>query len=173
MNRDGYGRTCATMKCDPSPGVPESNPVQVHYARPALASAILEAAILPDGSATGIDTKALAPVDEFHVRGREATLELARAVALTPSDRVLDVGCGLGGASRYLASAFGCQVVGIDLTPDYVETARLLAVRFGLDHRVRYECADALALPFICSWETTSAPWPQISCAIWKRIESP
>jgi ubiquinone/menaquinone biosynthesis C-methylase UbiE len=87
-------------------------------------------------------------VDEFHVRGREATLELAQAVALTPSNRVLDVGCGLGGASRYLASAFGCQVVGIDLTPDYVETARLLAARFGLDHRVRYECADALALPF-------------------------
>ena len=136
------------MHCDPSPGVPEPNPVQAHYARPALARTILEAAVPPVGSATGVDVGALAPVDEFHVRGREATLELAQAVALTPSNRVLDVGCGLGGASRYLASAFGCQVVGIDLTPDYVETARLLAARFGLDHRVRYECADALALPF-------------------------
>jgi ubiquinone/menaquinone biosynthesis C-methylase UbiE len=136
------------MQCDPPPGVPESNAVRAHYARAALARTILEATALPSDSATGIDAKALAPVDEFHVRGREATLELARAASLATSDRVLDVGCGLGGASRCLASVFGCHVVGIDLTPDYVETARHLATHFGLGHRVRYECADALALPF-------------------------
>jgi ubiquinone/menaquinone biosynthesis C-methylase UbiE len=136
------------MDCDPPPGVPGPNPVRAHYARPGLARTILEAAVLPAGNASGLDVKTLAPVDEFHVRGRDATLELARAVALTPSDRVLDVGCGLGGASRCLVSAFGCQVVGIDLTADYVKTAGHLAAHFGLNHRVRYECADALALPF-------------------------
>jgi cyclopropane fatty-acyl-phospholipid synthase-like methyltransferase len=87
------------MHRDPSPGIPEPNPVEAHYARPALAGTILEAAVFPAGSAACIDAKTLAPVDEFHVRGRKATLELARAVALTPTDRVLDVGCGLGGAS--------------------------------------------------------------------------
>ena len=39
----------------------------------------------------------LAPVDEFHIRGREATVELARRVSLKPGSHVLDVGCGLGG----------------------------------------------------------------------------
>jgi MPBQ/MSBQ methyltransferase len=128
--------------------LPGCNLVAAHYARPALAKAFLEAATPRSAPATGIEAQALAAVDEFHVRGRDATVELARASALTPLDRVLDVGCGLGGASRCLAIEFGCQVVGIDLTPDYVHTARLLAARFGLDGRVSYECGDALALPF-------------------------
>jgi len=73
---------------------------------------------------------------------RELTLELARAVALTPSDRVLDVGCGLGAGVPMLGVdlwMFRWSV--IDLTADYVETAGHLAAHFGLNHRVRYECA--------------------------------
>ena len=37
----------------------------------------------------------LAPVDEFHVRGRKATEELARLSKVQPGETVLDVGCGL------------------------------------------------------------------------------
>lgn len=136
------------MQQDSSPSPAESNSVKVHYARPTLTEAILQASHLAGENASGDHARALAAVDEFHVRGHEATFELARAAALLPSDRVLDVGCGLGGASRCLAMEFGCEVVGVDLTPDYVGTARVLAARFGLNGRVRYECADALALPF-------------------------
>jgi MPBQ/MSBQ methyltransferase len=136
------------MKHDALPRSPGQNCVEAHYARPGLARTILEVAAFPAEIATGIEAQALAAVDEFHVRGRDATVELARASALTALDRVLDVGCGLGGPSRCLAIDFGCQVVGIDLTPDYVNTASLLAARFGLEDRVTYECGDALALPF-------------------------
>jgi hypothetical protein len=45
----------------------------------------------------------LATVDEFHIRGRKATLELAAAMALGPTSRVLDIGSGLGGPARTLA----------------------------------------------------------------------
>lgn len=62
----------------------------------------------------------LAPVDEFHIGGRQATVELADRLDLRPDLRVLDVGCRLGGASRYLARRFGVQVAAVDLTPEFV-----------------------------------------------------
>lgn len=65
----------------------------------------------------------LAPVDEFHIGGRSSTEALAKQLGLIASDRVLDVGCGLGGPARFIAVHDGCHVVGIDLTHDYVEAA--------------------------------------------------
>jgi SAM-dependent methyltransferase len=61
---------------------------------------------------------------------------------------VLEVGCGLGGASRYLAAECGCRVAAIDLTPNFVEVARILTARCGLTDRVEIRQANALALPF-------------------------
>jgi SAM-dependent methyltransferase len=61
---------------------------------------------------------------------------------------VLDLGCGLGGASRYLATECGCRVAAIDLTPNFVEAARILTARCGLADRVEIQQANALALPF-------------------------
>jgi SAM-dependent methyltransferase len=90
----------------------------------------------------------LLAVDEFHIRGREATEELAALAAVTPDEHVLDVGCGLGGPSRYLASRCGCRVTGIDLTAEYCQVASVLADRIGLADVVRYQQGDALALAF-------------------------
>jgi ubiquinone/menaquinone biosynthesis C-methylase UbiE len=61
---------------------------------------------------------------------------------------LLDVGCGLGGASRYFAHEHGCRVSGIDLTDDYVRAATALSQRVGLAGTVDYRQASALALPF-------------------------
>jgi len=129
------------------PGVSrtKSRPSALRTSR--LARTILEAAVLPAGNASGLDVKTLAPWTNFMCAVRDATLELARAVALTPSDRVPTWDVVWAGRPM-LGVAFGCQVVGIDLTADYVKTAGHLAAHFGLNHRVRYECADALALPF-------------------------
>lgn len=90
----------------------------------------------------------LAAVDEFHVRGRAATLELAGALAPEPGARLLDVGSGLGGAARRLAADFGCDVTGIDLNPEYCAVARDLGARTRLSPRVRFCAADAARLPF-------------------------
>ena len=61
---------------------------------------------------------------------------------------MLDLGCGLGGASRYLATECGCRVAAIDLTPNFVEVARVLTERCGLTDRIEIRQANALALPF-------------------------
>ena len=96
----------------------------------------------------------LAPVDEFHIRGREATLELVQRAALTADMKVLDVSCGLGGSARYLAGEVGCAVTGIDLTDEYVHVAGELAKLVGLETRVEFRQGSGLALPFDdCSFD--------------------
>ena len=90
----------------------------------------------------------LAPVDEFHFGGREATVDLAQRMGATSQMRLLDIGAGLGGASRYFASEHGCDVTGVDLTEAYVRAAEALAERVGLAGKVRYRHGSALRLPF-------------------------
>ena len=131
-----------------SPPADTERRVAQHYARSDLEQAILEALI-----ASGKDIERLTPddlslVDEFHTGGRQATVELATQAGFGSTMHILDIGCGIGGPSRYFAVARGCRVTGIDLTEDYVHTADALAKRVGLAGRVAYRQASALSLPF-------------------------
>ena len=119
-----------------------------HYARSGLLDAIVDAVRASGKDPARLSPADLAPVDEFHIRGRDGTVELAGRAALQRGLRVLDVGCGLGGSARYLASEFGCQVIGIDVTREYVEAAEVLARMVGLSSKVRFQQASALELPF-------------------------
>jgi SAM-dependent methyltransferase len=87
----------------------------------------------------------LAPVDEFHIRGRAASLEIVEALGLTPHSHVLDLGSGLGGPARTLAEVTGCTVTGIDLTPEFCEVATALSGWTGLSDRTRFQVGDATA----------------------------
>lgn len=95
-----------------------------------------------------LDPADLAAIDEFHIRGREATLEIGRALGAGAGDRVLDIGSGLGGPARTLAASHGCRVTGIDLTPAYCDAANALSAWVGLDGLTRFEPGDATALAF-------------------------
>ena len=122
--------------------------VTKHYAHGALETAILDALAAAGKNCDRLTTADLAPVDEFHIGGREATRDLAAQLDLPRGARVLDVGSGLGGPSRYFATERGWQVQGIDLTPEYVDVATSLSCRVGLTDSVAYQMASALALPF-------------------------
>lgn len=90
----------------------------------------------------------LAPLDQFHIRGIDATTELARPAGVDSGTRVLDLGCGIGGPARHLVTAFGCMVTGIDLSSSFIETAIYLTARCGLSDRINFHVGDALHLPF-------------------------
>src|ERR1700757_2951740 len=103
--------------------------------------------------AAGIDPERpshrdLWPFDQLHSRGIVATREHAERARIQAGMYVLDLGCDLGGASRYLAADCSCRVAAIDLTPSFVEAARILTARCGLADRIEFRQANALALPF-------------------------
>ena len=93
-------------------------------------------------------TSDLVRFDEIHIRGRKATLELARQMNLGADSRVLDIGSGLGGPARTLAEEYGCHVTGIDLNPAFCEAATVMSNWVGLGGRVVFQQADATDLPF-------------------------
>ena len=119
-----------------------------HYAHGSLEETILNALAAAGKDVNRLAPKDLAPVDEFHVGGRQATIAFAEQFGLRPGMRLLDIGCGLGGAARYFANEHGCQVTGIDLSGEYVAVANALAALVGLGERVSCRQGSALALPF-------------------------
>src|SRR4029450_10615066 len=119
-----------------------------YWAREGLGRAILDALAAAGKHLDALSIDALAPGDQFHGGGKDATLRLARLAGLTPGLRVLDVGGGLGGPARTLAVEFGCRVTTIDLTESYVRAAELLTARLGLGAQVTHQVGNALVLPF-------------------------
>lgn len=128
--------------------------IQAHYARGDVGNAILTALVKAGKDVDHLTPEDLAPVDEFHIRGRAATLELARAANVDATKHILDVGSGVGGTSRCLAREFGCRVTGIDLTDEYCRAAAMLSARLGLSDLVDYRQGDATNLPLPdCSFD--------------------
>lgn len=122
--------------------------IAAHYTRGNLLDR-LNAALKEDGADPGKPTfEELAPYDQFHGRGLEATLEIAALMPAGPGTHILDIGSGIGGPARYFARCFGCRVTGIDLTPEFCDVAAHLTRLLGMEDRVGFELGDALAMPF-------------------------
>ena len=122
--------------------------VERHYSAANVEQSILEALRAMGKDIDALRPADLAPVDEFHIRGREATEELAALAGVQPHWRVLDVGSGLGGSARYLAETSGCHVTGIDLTAEYCRVATRLSERVGLAGQTEFRQGSALDMPF-------------------------
>ena len=132
---------------EPLPGTGDPR-IESHYTKPALATSILSALREEGKDPDNLKPQDLIGVGEMHVRGHEATRELTMQLGLGHDKSVLDVGCGVGGPSRFLALQYGCHVTGIDLTAVFVETAAMLADRVNLGEFLDYRQANALDLPF-------------------------
>ncbi|MBD1942201.1 methyltransferase domain-containing protein [Coleofasciculus sp. FACHB-712] len=67
---------------------------------------------------------------------------------LTAPANILDVGCGIGGSSLYLAQKFNAAATGITLSPVQATRAKERAAIAGLSDRTSFQVADALNMPF-------------------------
>lgn len=121
--------------------------LQQHYTHGGLEAALLAALMAAGRDIDHLSPADLGGADEFHIGGAQATKDLAAQLSLTPGMRLLDIGSGLGGPARHLAE-YGCRVVGIDLTPEFVAVANSLTRRMGLSDRVDFRQASADRLDF-------------------------
>ena len=109
-----------------------------------ILDAMKRAGIDPDT----VTVEQLAPVDHFHARGFPATRDLADFLPIRAGDRLVDIGCGLGGPARYLAERFRCEVEGIDITEPFVVAGNRLTEMVGLTDRVTIQHGDGQYLPY-------------------------
>ena len=122
--------------------------VSAHYASAGLLAAIRDGVAKLGKTPATVTVEDLAPVDEFHIGGRQASEEFLGQLSLSSDQRVLDVGCGLGGSARFAATRYGCQITGIDLTEKYVTTGQVMCDWVGLAGRVSLRQGSALTMPF-------------------------
>ena len=89
-----------------------------------------------------------------HLGGLGATEELVELCHIGEGRYILDVGCGAGMTSCFIAKRYGCRVVGVDISEGMVERSKERAQREGVadadnEHpRVEFRVADAQDLPF-------------------------
>lgn len=122
--------------------------VSDHYLHGNLLGAI-EAAIPKLGKTVeSITVEDLGPVDEFHIGGRMATNNLLDQLNFSETDHILDVGCGLGGASRFIANKYNNRVTGVDLAQEYIDTGKTLCSWVGLNGQITLHQGSALSMPF-------------------------
>lgn len=117
--------------------------VRSHYSREDLAAVVLAAVAASGADLDHLRADDLGAVDQLHLGGPAATAQLLGRLDLGPATPLLDVGGGLGGPARAAASHWGCPVVSVDLSPDFVQAARVLTERTGLADRVEHRLGSA------------------------------
>ena len=103
--------------------------------------------LLAQNSSNAWQLKDFAGIDQLHLGGIAATQEL---IAWLPAaaKQGLDIGCGLGGTSRYLAQQHGCSMTGLDLNAEYIQAATLLNQNVATPPDCSFVVGNSLSLPF-------------------------
>jgi SAM-dependent methyltransferase len=122
--------------------------INQQYSRAGLNARILDAFTRDGTDIDALTLDDLSRFDQLHSGGREATRLLANLAGIKPGMRVLDIGSGIGGPARTLAADFGCQVIGLDITEEYVHAAQMLTKRVGLSDQVTFFVGNAPDLKF-------------------------
>ncbi|MBE2258673.1 MAG: class I SAM-dependent methyltransferase [Rhodobacteraceae bacterium] len=123
--------------------------LEAHYSARDIETRIL-AAVRAAGlnPEQGLSPEELGALDHFHTGGVGASRELLQLAQIRAEDRVLDIGAGLAGPARLLASALGCRVDCLEMSADFCAAAELLNRLTGLDQRIAVHRGSALDLPF-------------------------
>jgi SAM-dependent methyltransferase len=145
--------------------VPSDAALSYYADGPGLADVVLDALRDRGREVDPLDPDDLAGLDEFHGLGRAATLAMADLASISPGERVLDVGAGIGGPARTLAVHSGALVTALEPTRRFCDLNKELCRRSRLDDKVEVVCGDARSMPiddgqFDVVW--TQAVWPNI-----------
>lgn len=127
--------------------MPDELLIANHYTHGELLQAVSDGIAKLGKTIANVNIDDLGPVDEFHIGGRVATQSFLDQLDIGANHHVLDVGCGLGGGSRFAAHTYGCRMTGVDLTPEYVETGNVLCSWVGLNDKITLQVGNATALP--------------------------
>ena len=91
----------------------------------------------------------------YKLERRQAQIDLIEELLLwagytqdNSPENIIDVGCGIGGSTLYLAQKFGSSATGITLSPVQASRAQERAMEAGLSDRVNFAVANALEMPF-------------------------
>ncbi len=83
-----------------------------------------------------------------HNGGLDATNELLSLCHIETAREVLNVGCGIGATSAYIARKYACRVAGVDISEKMIAWSRKRAREARVEERVEFRTADVLDLPF-------------------------
>ena len=85
--------------------------------------------------------------------------------AVTAETRVLDLACGKGPAAVSFAKKFGCKVLGIDITPEFISIAKAKGVEYGVSELCEFrvdnvvEAAESLKDYDLVIWGAAGCVW--------------
>jgi cyclopropane-fatty-acyl-phospholipid synthase len=82
------------------------------------------------------------PDDTIETAQQNKLRHIAAKLRLEPGQRVLDVGCGWGSMSMYMAQNFDVDVLGVTLSKEQLDLARARATERGLENKVTFELRD-------------------------------
>jgi len=81
--------------------------------------------------------------DSLHPGALSLTEKLGNEIKLNKENKVLDVACGVGTSSIFLAKKFGCAMTGIDLSQKNIKIAKSVASDQELDSLTNFMVGDA------------------------------
>jgi len=113
--------------------------------------AAVENALKKMGKETGplsvSDLTKLGHLDQYHYGGIEANDHVIQLLGIDETVHCLDVGSGIGGPGRYIASKTGCRVTGVELQADICKAGQILTDRVPeLVGKVHFKIGDIIAL---------------------------
>lgn len=94
------------------------------------------------------DPNIIAAMDQFHIGGAQATRDMLELAQFTLGDRVLDIGCGIGGPARLIAQVCQSPTIGLDLSMDYCLAANLISDQLNVSDQTGFVQGNAIHLPF-------------------------
>ena len=124
----------------------QNDMIITHYSKSKLYETIIETIKSAKNNLNKLKVEDLKSIDEFHIGGTHATLDLIAQLKIKPKTKILDIGSGIGGPARLISSRYKADVTGIDLTPEFVETA--IKINELLDLNIEFYVGNALNLPF-------------------------